>query len=99
MFTLSLYSIRIASLQGNHGYFLYVVVNKNKKNKKQDKMKLENIYRVESLLISYESLSMFTYYFNDFIYILICQPVCQPVDWSMLTGLTDMQFYITQHPF
>ena len=27
---LSLYSIRIASLQGNHGYFLYIVVNKNK---------------------------------------------------------------------
>ena len=37
---LSLFNIRIASLQGNHGYFFYVVVNKNKK---QDKMKLENI--------------------------------------------------------
>ena len=30
----------IASLQGNHGYFSYGVINKNKK---QDKMKLENI--------------------------------------------------------
>ena len=37
---LSLYSIRIAPLQGNHGYFFYLVINKNKK---QDKMKLENI--------------------------------------------------------
>ena len=35
---LSFYIIRIASLQGNHGYFLYEVVNK-----KQDKTKLENI--------------------------------------------------------
>ena len=30
---LSLYSIRIASLQGNHGYFSYIVVNNKNKNK------------------------------------------------------------------
>ena len=37
---LSFYTMMIASLQGNHGYFSYVVINKNKT---QDKMKLENI--------------------------------------------------------
>ena len=37
---LSWYTMRIASLQGNHGYFSYVIINKNKK---QDKMKLGNL--------------------------------------------------------
>ena len=37
---LGFYTIRIASLQGNDGYFSYEVINKNKK---QDKTKLENI--------------------------------------------------------
>ena len=37
---MSFYIIRIASLQCNHGYFLYVVVNKNNT---QVKTKLENI--------------------------------------------------------
>ena len=37
---LGFYTIRIASLQGNHGYFSYEVINKNKK---QDRTKLENI--------------------------------------------------------
>ena len=37
---LSFYTIGIASLQGNHGYFPYEVINKKQK---QDKTKLENI--------------------------------------------------------
>ena len=37
---LGFYIIRIASLQGNHGYFSYEVKHINKK---QDKMKLENM--------------------------------------------------------
>ena len=37
---LSLYSIRIASLQGNHGYFLLCSC---KQKQKQDKMKQEHI--------------------------------------------------------
>ena len=32
-----------------------VIFSTKTKNKNQDKMELENIYRVESLLISYES--------------------------------------------
>ena len=47
---LSFYSIRIASLQGNHGYFSYEVVNINKK---QDKMKLENITIVFHCILHY----------------------------------------------
>ena len=37
---LSLYSIRIASLQGNHGYFFYIVVNNKDKNKIRQRWKI-----------------------------------------------------------
>ena len=46
---LSFYSIRIASLQGNHGYFFYEVINKNK-NKIRRSWK---IYRIDYSCLSF----------------------------------------------
>ena len=43
----------IASPQGNHGYFSYIVINKKKQ--KQDKMKLENITVVFHSIMHYNS--------------------------------------------
>ena len=37
---LSFYSIGIASPQGNHGYFSYIVINKNTKNKIRQSCKI-----------------------------------------------------------
>ena len=64
---LGFYIIRIASLQGNHGYFSYKVKNKKKK---QDKMKLENIYgKIQSsftlLLSTIHSIILFTLHNNN----------------------------------
>ena len=53
---LSFYSIRIASLQGNHGYFFYVIINKNNK---QDKTKLEILQLSFTLLCTMIHLIVF----------------------------------------
>ena len=43
--------VYLGSLQGNHGYFFYIVIIKNNK---QDKMKLENITIVFHSIMYYD---------------------------------------------